>query len=57
MIDIEQPLPLTLPDVSECAGIQITPHGDGYRVWVCVDGQCVLRLTTLEVELSDDREH
>ncbi|KKN80809.1 hypothetical protein LCGC14_0326150 [marine sediment metagenome] len=38
----------------ECLGLQIS--ADGQRVWVCVNGQCVLRAKGIELlEVRDDR--
>lgn len=38
----------------ECLGFQIS--ADGQRVWVCIDGQCVLRAKGIELlEFRDDR--
>lgn len=39
----------------EIVGIQISP--ESHRIWVCVDGQCILRvkIPTGKVELTDMR--
>jgi hypothetical protein len=41
---------------AEVVGIQVSPLGD--KIWVCVDGQCVLRVSRIMqgVELTDSRE-
>jgi len=40
----------------ECVGIQISE--DSRRVWVCVDGECVLRIHKCKVlEVTDLRDN
>jgi len=50
---------LELRDINkteEVVGIQISP--EGHRIWVCVDGQCVLRIKNPsgKVQLTDMRK-
>lgn len=37
----------------EVTGIQI--NYTGTKLWVCVDGQCILRVNSPEIELLDSR--
>jgi len=37
-----------------CTGVQIDVTGK--KLWVCVDGACVLRVKTPEIVLTDDRK-
>jgi hypothetical protein len=47
---------MKLVDLSatECTGVRIDARGK--KLWVCVDGQAVLRVKTPKVELADDRD-
>ena len=52
-----QPQPVfTQLDLSadEVAGVQIGRQG--HKLWVCIDGLCVLRIRSPRIELTDDRE-
>lgn len=46
--------PVDYQDV-ESVGIQIS--ADGNRLWVCIDGGCVLRIKGIKepIEITDDR--
>ena len=46
-----------LKDLSNVEVAQIQVSHDGNRIWVNVDGKCVLRVTGIKViEIQDDRE-
>ncbi len=44
-------------EFSDIKGLGLQISTDGQRVWVCVDGQCVLRAKGIKIlEVRDDRE-
>ena len=39
-------------DAEQITGVQI----ENKKLWVCVDGECVLRVRTPEIEVTDNRD-
>lgn len=49
----EKPIKLQDYVASEIVGVQIGTRG--HKLWVCIDGIAVLRVTSPKIELTDDR--
>ena len=44
-----------LRDVEAKEGVGVQIGAAGHRLWVCIDGQCVLRVKAPRIELEDQR--
>jgi len=51
---LENPIILNDYEAEETVGVQIGALG--HKLWVCVDGVCVLRVRSPKIELTDLRE-
>lgn len=48
-----RPIELRDYDAKQVVGVRIDSLGD--KIWVCVDGACVLRVNAPAIEFTDDR--
>jgi hypothetical protein len=53
VLDKEKVMELRDCRAEEITGVQI--GAQGHKLWVCVDGQCILRVVSPKIQLEDNR--